>query len=54
VEKRRETHCICSKEKEKRIRDHVERNAAVARKRVADAETAIKQKQKEMRNTENT
>jgi len=39
--KRRETHFSNNEEKEKWNEDYVERETAVARKRVEDAETAI-------------
>jgi len=42
VGKRREMHFISNEDKEKWIKDYVERETAVARKRVEDAETAIK------------
>ena len=50
--KRRETHFLSNKEKEKWIEDYAERETAVARKRVEDAQSAIKQEQEEMRNAE--
>ena len=50
--KQRETHILSQEEKEKWIEDYVERETAVARTRVEDAETAIKQKQDDMRNAE--
>jgi len=50
--RRRETHFLSNKEKEKWIEDYVEGETAVARKRVEDAETAIKQRQGDMRNAE--
>jgi len=40
VEKRQETHFLSNEEREKWIEDFVERETAVARKRVQDAETA--------------
>jgi len=43
AEKRQETHFLSNEEKEKWIEDFVERETAVARKRVQDAETAIMQ-----------
>jgi len=43
AEKRQETHFSSKEEKEKWIRDFVERETTVARKRVQDAETAIMQ-----------
>jgi len=51
VEKTRATHLFSHEEKEQWIEDYVERETAVARKRVEDAETAIKQKQ-DMSNVE--
>jgi len=52
VGKRRETHFSSNEEKEKWIVDYVERETAVARKRVEDAETATKQAEEDMRNPE--
>jgi len=49
---RLKTHFISNEEKEKWITDYVERETTVARKRVEDAVTAIKQKQDDMRNAE--
>jgi hypothetical protein len=43
AEKRQETHVLSNEEKGKWIEDCVERESAVARKRVQDAETAIMQ-----------
>jgi len=48
--KRRETHILSNEDKEKWIKDYVESETAVARKRVEDAETASKHKQDDMRN----
>ena len=45
-------HFSSNEEKEEWIKDYVERETAVARKRVGDAETAIKQEQDDMRNPE--
>jgi len=45
-------HFLSNEEKEKWIDDYVERETAVARLRVEDAETAIKQEQDDMRNAE--
>jgi len=45
AEKRRETHFLSNKEKEKWIEDYVERETAGARKRVEDAEAAVQQEQ---------
>ena len=42
-ENRQEMHFLSTNEKEKWIKDYVERQTAVARKRVEDAETAIMQ-----------
>ena len=52
VGKWRETHFLSNEEKEKWIEDHVERETAVARKRVDDGETAIKHMEDDMRNAE--
>jgi len=52
VGKRRETHILSNEETEKWIDDHLERETIVARKRVEDAEIAIKQEQDDMRNAE--
>jgi len=52
AEKNRETHFLSNEEKEQWIEDYVERETAVARKRVEDAETAIKQRQEDMSNVE--
>jgi hypothetical protein len=45
VEKRRETHCLFNDEKEKWTEEFVERETAVARKRVDNAEAAVQQEQ---------
>ena len=50
--KRRETRCLSYEEKVEWIEDYVEKETAVARTRVEDAEKAIKQEQEDMRNTE--
>ena len=50
VEKRRETHFSSIEETEEWIENDVDRETAVARKRVQDAETAIIQEQEHMRN----
>jgi len=50
--KRPETPFLSNEEKETWIEDYVERETAVARKRVEDAETAVEQKQDDMRNDE--
>jgi len=50
--KRRATHFLSNEEKEKWIQDYVQRETAVPRKQVEDAETAFKQKQDDMRNAE--
>jgi len=47
-----ETHLLSNQEKEQWIEDYVEREIAVARKQVEDAEAAIKQVQDDMRNPE--
>jgi len=52
AEKIQETHFLSNEEKEQWIADYVERETAVARKRVEDAETAIKQRQEDMSNVE--
>ena len=52
VEKRRETHFLRNEEREKWIEDYVERQTAVARKRVQDAKTAMMQEQEHMENVE--
>jgi len=52
AEKQRETHLLSIEEKEQWIEEYVERETAVARKQVEDAETAIKQKQEDMSNVE--
>jgi len=52
VGKRPETHFLSNEEKEKWIEDYVERDTAVARKRVEDAETGIAQEQDDKRNAE--
>jgi len=45
AERKRETHIFSNEEKEQWIENYVERETVVAaRKRVEDAETAIKQK----------
>jgi len=48
AEKRQETHFLSNEEKEKWIEDFVERESAVARNRVQDAETAMMQLLKDM------
>ena len=48
--RRWETHFLHNEEKEKWIEDYVERETAVARMQVEDAETASKQAQEEMSN----
>jgi hypothetical protein len=53
VEKRRETYFLSNKEREKWIEDYVERETAVARKRVQDAQTAMMQKEEHIVNVEN-
>jgi len=52
VEKRRETHFLSNEENEKWIEDYVERETAVARKRVEDAEAAVQQEQDDMMHAE--
>jgi len=51
-EKKQATHILSNEEKEQWIEDYVERETALARKRVEDAETAIKQKQEDISNVE--
>jgi len=51
-EKWREMHFPSNEKKEKWIQDYVDRETAVERKRVEDAETAIMQEQEDMRNVE--
>jgi hypothetical protein len=48
AEKRRETDFLSNEEKEKWIKDSVERETAGARKRVEDAEAAVQQEQDDM------
>jgi len=45
-------HFLSNEEKHQWIEDYEERETAVARKRVEDTETAIKQKQEDMSNVE--
>jgi len=52
AEKRWETHFLSNEDTEKSIEHYVDRETAVARKRVQDAETAIMQAQRHMRNVE--
>jgi len=52
AEKRQETQFLCNEEREKWIEDYVERETAVARKRVQDAQTAMMQEQEHMVNVE--
>ena len=52
VENTQETHYLSNEKKEQWIEDYVERETAVARKRVEDAETVSKQKQQDMSNVE--
>jgi len=52
AENRQETHFLSNDKKEKWIEDYVERETAVARKRVQDAETAIMQEVKDMTTAE--
>jgi len=52
AEKNPEMHFLSNKENKQWIEDYVERETAVARKRVEDAETAIKQKQEDMSKVE--
>jgi len=53
AEKRQETHFVSNEEREKWIEDYVERETAVARQPVQDAETVIMQEQEHMGNVEN-
>jgi len=52
VEKRQETYFLSNEEREKLIEDYVERETAVVRQRVQDAETAMMQEQEHMGNVE--
>ena len=52
AEKRWEMHFLSYEEREKCIEDYVERETAVARKRVQDAKTAMMQEQEHMENVE--
>jgi len=52
VEKQWETHLLRNNEKQKLIEHDVDRETAVATKRVEDAETSIQQVQEDMRNVE--
>jgi len=54
AEKSRETHFLTNEDKEKWIQDNDQRETAVARKRVEDAETAIKKVHNDMINADNT
>jgi hypothetical protein len=54
AEKRQEIHFFSNEEKVKWIKDYVERETAGARKRVEDAEAAIKQEQDDMTQAEIT
>ena len=47
-----ETHFVSNEKKQKWIKDNVDRETAVARKRVQDVQTAIMQEQEHMRNVE--
>ena len=53
AQKEWEMHCLSNEEKEKWINDYVERETAVSRKRVEDAETAITQQQEDTTKAEN-
>jgi len=53
AEKRRETDFLSNDEKDKCIKDYVEKEITVARKRVQDAETAIMQELNDMATAEN-
>ena len=52
AEKRRETHFLSNEEKEQWIENYVERETAVATKRVQDAEAAVQQEQEAMKHAE--
>ena len=52
AEKRREIHFLSNKEKEQWIEDYFEREPAVARKRVEDAESAVQQEQEDIKHAE--
>jgi len=52
AEKRRETHFLSNEEKEQWIEDYVERETAVARKRVEDADAVVQQEQEDMKYAE--
>jgi len=52
VEKRRETHGLNNQVKQNWMEDYVNRETTVARHRVEDADTAIKQVQEDMRNAD--
>ena len=54
AESRHETHFLSNEEKEKWIENYVERESAVARKGVPDAETVIMQEVKDITTTEST
>ena len=53
VGKRQETNLLSKEDKKHWINHHVERQTAVARKRVDDAERVIKQQKEDSRNAEN-
>jgi hypothetical protein len=50
AENRRETYFVSNEEREKWIEDYVKQETTVGRKRVQDAETAMKQEQEPMGN----
>jgi hypothetical protein len=50
AENRRETYFVSNEEREKWIEDYVKQETTVGRKRVQDAETAMKQEQEHMGN----
>jgi len=52
AEKQQETHFLSNDEKEKCIEDYVERETAVARTRVEDAEATVQQEQEDMLDAE--
>ena len=53
MEKWRQMHFLSNEDKEKCMKDYMERETAVARKWVQDAETAIKQELNHMTTVEN-
>jgi len=53
AEKRQETHFFSNEDKQKWIKDYVERGTAGARKQVEDAKGAVQQEQEDTRKAEN-